>query len=64
MQVRLVLVLGLELLEEGLFPAGEIESFYTSDGYCHCNFTALNSLDEKVKKTFVDMMLCKIQMNQ
>ncbi|MCT7461079.1 PhnD/SsuA/transferrin family substrate-binding protein [Aliarcobacter cryaerophilus] len=47
----------VRVLEEGLFPAGEIESFYTSDGYCHCNFTALNSLDEKVKKTFVDMML-------
>lgn len=40
----------VRVLEEGLFPAGEIESFYTSDCYCHCNFTALNSLDEKVKK--------------
>ncbi|OCL81937.1 phosphate/phosphite/phosphonate ABC transporter substrate-binding protein [Arcobacter porcinus] len=47
----------VRIIEEGLFPDGEIEAFYTSEGYCHCNFTALNSLDENIKKTFIDMML-------
>ena len=47
----------VRIIEEGLFPQGEIESFYVSEGYCHCNFTALDTLDEKVKKTFIDMLL-------
>ncbi|WP_148624868.1 phosphate/phosphite/phosphonate ABC transporter substrate-binding protein [Aliarcobacter cryaerophilus] len=47
----------IRILEEGLFPDGEIESFYTSEGYCHCNFTALDSLDKNIVKTFVDMIL-------
>lgn len=47
----------IRIIEEGLFPAGEIKAFYISEGYCHCNFTALDTLDEKVKKTFINMML-------
>ena len=47
----------IRIIEEGLFPDGEIESFYTSSGYCHCNFTALNSLDENVVKKFVDTIM-------
>lgn len=47
----------VRIIEEGLFPDGEIEAFYTSEGYCHCNFTALNSLDKDIEKTFVDMIM-------
>ena len=47
----------IRVLEEGMFPAGEIEAFYTSEGYCHCNFTALDSLDESVKRIFTQTML-------
>lgn len=47
----------VRIIEEGLFPDGEIEAFYTSEGYCHCNFTALDSLDKDVEKTFVDMIM-------
>lgn len=47
----------IRIIEEGLFPDGEIESFYTSSGYCHCNFTALNSLDENIVKKFVDTIM-------
>lgn len=47
----------VRMLEEGLFPSGEIESFYVSEGYCHCNFTVLNTLDEKIQETFTNMLL-------
>lgn len=46
----------IRILEEGMFPAGEIESFYTSEGYCHCNFTVLDTLDETIQKKFMDTM--------
>ncbi|WP_320033826.1 PhnD/SsuA/transferrin family substrate-binding protein [Halarcobacter sp.] len=47
----------IRMLEDGMFPSGEVESFYVSEGYCHCNFTTLDTLDENVKNTFIDMML-------
>lgn len=47
----------IRILEDGLFPSGEVGSFFVSEGYCHCNFTALDTLDETVKNTFIDMML-------
>lgn len=47
----------VRIIEEGLFPDGEVEAFYTSEGYCHCNFTALDSLDKDIEKTFVDMIM-------
>lgn len=47
----------IRILEDGMFPSGEVESFYVSEGYCHCNFTTLDTLDENVKNTFIDMML-------
>ncbi|QKF81861.1 phosphate/phosphite/phosphonate ABC transporter substrate-binding protein [Halarcobacter ebronensis] len=47
----------IRALEDGLFPSGVIESFYVSEGYCHCNFTVLDSLDEKIQEAFTQMML-------
>lgn len=47
----------IRMIEEGLFPSGEIESFYVSEGYCHCNFTVLDNLDEKIVEKFVSTML-------
>lgn len=49
----------VRIIEEGLFPDGEIEAFYTSEGYCHCNFTALDTLPKDVEKTFVDMIMAQ-----
>lgn len=47
----------IRMIEEGMFPSGEVESFYVSEGYCHCNFTILDSLDEKIVEKFVSTML-------
>ncbi len=47
----------IRMVEEGMFPVGEVESFYTSEGYCHCNFTVLDSLDAGVAEAFKKMML-------
>jgi len=47
----------IRMLEEGIFPSGEVESFYVSQGYCHCNFTVLDSLDENTQKVFTNMLL-------
>lgn len=47
----------IRMIEEGMFPSGEIESFFVSDGYCHCNFTVLDSLDENIVEKFVSTML-------
>lgn len=47
----------IRMLEEGMFPSGEVESFFVTPGYCHCNFTVLDSLDEKIVEKFVSTML-------
>lgn len=47
----------VRMLEEGIFPSGEVESFYVSQGYCHCNFTVLDNLDENIQKQFTEMLL-------
>lgn len=47
----------IRMLEDGMFPSGEVESFFVSNGYCHCNFTVLDSLDEKIVEKFVSTML-------
>ena len=47
----------IRMIEEGMFPSGEVESFFVSDGYCHCNFTVLDSLDENIVEKFVSTML-------
>ena len=47
----------VRMIEDGMFPSGEIESFYVSSGYCHCNFTVLESLDKTIQKKFTEMLL-------
>ncbi|ADG92842.1 conserved hypothetical protein [Arcobacter nitrofigilis DSM 7299] len=49
----------VRMLEDGMFPSGEIESFYVSEGYCHCNFTVIDTLDESIQKTFTEMLLAQ-----
>ncbi|RXJ86510.1 phosphate/phosphite/phosphonate ABC transporter substrate-binding protein [Arcobacter sp. CECT 8985] len=49
----------VRMIEQGMFPSDEIESFYTSEGYCHCNFTVLDSLDNNIQKVFTEMMLAQ-----
>lgn len=43
------------ILEEGTYP--EIESFWTSPGYCHCNFSVLPDFDAELAKSFSQMLL-------
>lgn len=47
----------IRMIEEGMFPSGEVESFYVSEGYCHCNFTVLDTLDKQIVEKFVSTML-------
>lgn len=47
----------IRMLENGMFPSGEVESFFVSEGYCHCNFTVLDSLDKNIVEKFVSTML-------
>ncbi len=47
----------IRMIEEGIFPSGEVESFYVSEGYCHCNFTVLDTLDKQIVEKFVSTML-------
>lgn len=47
----------IRVIEEGLYPEGEIVAFYTSEGYCHCNFTVLESADETMCKDFTQMLM-------
>ncbi|PLY05800.1 MAG: phosphate ABC transporter substrate-binding protein [Arcobacter sp.] len=49
----------VRMIENGMFPSGEIESFYVSPGYCHCNFTVLDTLDETIQKKFAEMLLAQ-----
>ncbi|RXJ93531.1 phosphate ABC transporter substrate-binding protein [Malaciobacter molluscorum] len=49
----------VRMIEQGMFPSDEIESFYTSEGYCHCNFTVLDSLDNNIQNVFTEMMLAQ-----
>lgn len=44
----------VRVMQEGNYP--EIVNFYTSPGYCHCNFTTLKSFDSYLKRSFVEMM--------
>lgn len=43
------------ILENGSYP--EIESFWTSEGYCHCNFSVLPNFDEALGEKFSQMLL-------
>lgn len=45
----------VRILTQGEYP--EIESFWASPGYCHCNFSVLPSLDSQYKECFSTMLL-------
>ncbi|WP_034289798.1 phosphate/phosphite/phosphonate ABC transporter substrate-binding protein [Helicobacter sp. MIT 11-5569] len=45
----------IRILEEGSYP--DIESFWTSPGYCHCNFSVLLDFDTGLMESFSQMLL-------
>lgn len=45
----------IRILQEGSYP--EIESFWSSPGYCHCNFSVLPSFDSGLGEAFAQMLL-------
>ena len=45
----------IRILEEGSYP--DIESFWSSPGYCHCNFSVLSNLDSNLAESFSQMLL-------
>lgn len=45
----------IRILTQGEYP--EVESFWASPGYCHCNFSVLPSLDSQSKERFCTMLL-------
>lgn len=45
----------IRILQEGGYE--DLECFYTTKGYCHCNFTCLESLSESAQEAFVSMLL-------
>ncbi|GHV04740.1 phosphate ABC transporter substrate-binding protein [Campylobacterota bacterium] len=47
----------IRMLEGGEFAEGEIESFWTTPEYCHCNFTALAAADTALCDLFVKTLL-------
>jgi len=47
----------IRMIEEGLFPDGEIVSFYSTEPYCHCNFTVLPDANEEMCEIFSKTLL-------
>ena len=47
----------IRILEEGLYPDGELISFYTSPDFCHCNFTVMPNIDSEISDNFVKMLM-------
>ncbi|MDR2033298.1 MAG: PhnD/SsuA/transferrin family substrate-binding protein [Helicobacteraceae bacterium] len=47
----------INMLSNGEFAEGEIEAFWTSPEYCHCNFTILESADPLLAERFSDTLL-------
>ncbi len=45
----------IRILQEGSYP--DIESFWTSPGYCHCNFSVMPDFDTKLAESFTQMLL-------
>lgn len=45
----------VRILQEGTYP--EIESFWSSPGYCHCNFSVLPDFDNGLAEAFCQMLL-------
>ena len=45
------------LLAQGAVDKGKVEAVWTSPGYCHCNFTALESLPKDLADSFTQGLL-------
>ncbi len=45
----------VRILQDGTYP--EIESFWSSPGYCHCNFSVLPEYDSALGEAFSQMLL-------
>lgn len=53
----------IRILEEGLYPDGELISFYTSPDFCHCNFTVMPNIDSEISDNFVNMLMSQKKEN-
>lgn len=53
----------IRILEEGLYPDGELVSFYTSPDFCHCNFTVMPNIDSEISDNFVKMLMSQKKEN-
>lgn len=53
----------IRILEEGLYPDGELVSFYTSPEFCHCNFTVMPNTDAEISNNFVNMLMSQKKEN-
>lgn len=53
----------IRILEEGLYPDGELISFYTSHDFCHCNFTVMPNIDSEISDNFVKMLMSQKKEN-
>lgn len=53
----------IRILEEGLYPDGELISFYTSPDFCHCNFTVMPNTDSEISDNFVKMLMSQKKEN-
>ncbi|TXJ12321.1 phosphate/phosphite/phosphonate ABC transporter substrate-binding protein [Brachyspira aalborgi] len=53
----------IRILEEGLYPDGELISFYTSPDFCHCNFTVMPNIDSEISYNFVKMLMSQKKEN-
>ncbi len=47
----------IRLLEEGLYPEGELLSFYETPIYSHCNFTVMPDMPDETCEAFTQMLL-------
>ena len=53
----------IRILEEGLYPDGELVSFYTSPEFCHCNFSVMPEMDAEISNNFVNMLMSQKKEN-
>lgn len=53
----------IRILEEGLYPDGELVSFYTSPEFCHCNFSVIPETDAEISNNFVNMLMSQKKEN-
>lgn len=53
----------IRILEEGLYPDGELVSFYTSPEFCHCNFSVMPETDAEISNNFVNMLMSQKKEN-